>query len=243
MAQLTGEQLVDEVRGNVGRDGTTDAGVITDARVTRWLNEAQQTIVEACPGLTCREVEDVTSFYCISDEISYSFASFVSGLMVCHPLRLSFRNGNESHDMEFLPPDEFDSQYPDPTHADYSPAKPYHWTRRGNTVEVAPRPSEDWKAAAAGDLTGVFRFVYTAFAEDFTTNDADESDITRADEGLIAFATAKAWEAIGNEGAHRLWWNKFTNNSSDYPGWLQRYKGVNDQMLAWDGNVCFNQYG
>ena len=140
--------------------------------------------------------------------------------------------------MKFKPPDEFDNEHPDQTHDDISPSKPHHWTRRNNTIEVYPRPDGDW-AGAAGDLTGVFRFIYTAFAEDFTTNDTDGSDISRADEGLITFATAKAWEAIGNETAYMVWWNKFTNTGSEKPGWIERYKGVNDQMLAWDGNIFF----
>jgi hypothetical protein len=117
MAVLTGENLIDEVRSIVGRPGSTDAGVITDVRVNRWLNEAQQKIVEACPGLPSREIDDATSWYCVSDEYEYDFtnlSSYCAGLQPCHVLELWYRNGNESYQMDYMPLDEFNDEYPDP---------------------------------------------------------------------------------------------------------------------------------
>lgn len=231
MAQLTGAELVDEVQELVGR---SDNPVLVDnTRCTRWLNEGQEEIVNKTPGLICREVRDATTFYCISDTVEYSFASFCSGLKVCHPLQLKYINGNESYDMSYMPQDEFDEEYPDPTHSDYSPQKPVNWTRKGNSVFVAPRPSSDYIAAAAGDTTGVFKFWYTAYAEDFTTDDADESDITRADKGLILYGVAEAWGAIGEEGRRLVWKRKFDE-------WLEDYQAKNAMMQAWDANILLD---
>ena len=224
---LTGAELTDEVQAVVGR--TEDTVLIDTTRVTRWLNEGQQDIVEECPGLLSREIDDVTSFYCVSDQLNYSFGSFCSGYKVCHPLAIYYINGSESEKLLFLHLDDFDSEYPDPTSSDFSPDKPSVWTRRADAVEVYPRPGSDY-AGAAGDLTGVLRFTYTAYAEDFTTDDTDSSDISRADEGLIAYAASKAWGAIGQEALSLIWKQK-------YNAWLIGYKDKNDALHAWDGNI------
>lgn len=243
---LTGEELVDEIRSIVGRGGTDTQGIIDDTRVTRWLNEAQRKIVEKCPGLPCRELEDISSFNCVSDQVAYSFASFCADRKMCHPLRLYYLTGSNSFELDYQPEDEFDTGCIDPTHDDHSATQPVKWTRKGANVYMRPRASSDY-AGSAGDTSGIFRFVYTAYAEDFTTNDSDESDISNCDEGLIYYGAWKGWEAIGGaEGkAEADRWRKRWSNpdpaiNEDY-GWLEQYKAYQDGMLAWDGHIMFDE--
>ena len=47
---LTVAEQIDEVKAAIGRD--TDTTLITDTRVMRWLNKAQEEVAEQCPGLT-----------------------------------------------------------------------------------------------------------------------------------------------------------------------------------------------
>ncbi|GAG48797.1 unnamed protein product, partial [marine sediment metagenome] len=92
----------------------------------------------------------------------------------------------------------------------------------------------------------VLRIDYTAYAPDLS-GASDESELSimeDADEGLLYYATAKAWEKIGGSGEQlfALWMNKFTNppDQSGKKGWLERYKEKSDTMLAWDGNILFD---
>lgn len=240
---LTGEEITDEIRELVGRSGSAAMGVIDDTRAARWQNEAQQRIVEKCPGLPSRQIEDISSFNCVSDQINYSFASFCADRKMCHPLRLYYLNGKSSFELDYMPEDEFDAEYTDPTHSDYSPGQPANWTRKGTNIVIVPRASTDY-AGTAGDTSGIFKFVYTAYAEDFTTNDFDGSDISNADEGLIYYGTWKAWAAIGNATKEKSWQKKWSNPSprgnEDY-GWLEKFKTLNDGMLAWDGSILFDE--
>lgn len=228
---LTGEELEDEVRTLVGRAGSDTQGVITDTRVTRWLNESQVDIAEACPGLEDKKIYDTSSFSCASDTPSYSFASFCDGYKVCYEQELWFWDGNDSFLLDYLPPDEFDSEYPDFTSTDYSPTKPKAWTRRGSAFYVAPLMDETYTGTT-------LRFVYAAYAQDFTTNDANTSQIANIDDGLIYYGTAKAWGAIGNKGKQDEWMLKFSNTNPNAEfGWLERFKAHNDSMQAWDGLI------
>ena len=228
MAEMTCEALVDEIQALTGRTG--DTVLITDARCTRWLNEAQEKIVDEIPGLQSREIQDATSLYCVSDEASYSFASFCAGYRVAHPLDLWYNNGSDSHQMNYMPEDEFDEFYPDITSADFSPQKPINWTVKGTNIVVGPRPDSDYAVNAAGDLTGVFKFTYTAYAEDFNTTDATYSDITRSGKGLILYSVAEAWGAIGSEEKRIIWEARFND-------WVEEYKDKNGKMLAWDNSI------
>jgi hypothetical protein len=233
MAQLTGEQLIDEVRALTGRG--TDTVLCTTERINRWLNEAQEKIVRECPGLPCRHVEDVSAWTCVTTDNEYDLTDLGDGSWVpAHIETVWYRNGNQGYRLDFMPADEFDENYPDPTDTDaYSPHAPVAWTRKGQKVYVAPFPSSDYAAALAGDETGTYRVAYTAFAEDFTANDANTSDISMADDGLIFYAVAEAWGAIGSEEKRIIWKQKFRN-------WLDEYYAQYSKMSAWDNNVIMD---
>jgi len=229
MAALTGEELVDEVRALTGRDD--DTVLCTTARILRFLNTAQEKITKACPGLPCRYVEDISGWQCVTTSNQFSLASLADGSWVpAHVHEVWYRNGSQGHQMDFMPKDEFDENYPDPTDTDdYSPGKPVRWTIKGQAMHVAPFPSSDYKAAALGEATGHFRVVYTAFPMDLSNN-STVSDLSQADEGLIMYAVAEAWGAIGKEDKRAVWKQKYQN-------WLAEYFDDYATMSAWDNNI------
>jgi len=238
---LTLTDFIVEVRSNVGR--LTDTLVITDKRIIRWLNDAQRHIVRDIVGLVGRDVKDITSLDLISGQLSYSISPITP--KVAHVLKLYYYDANsgstESISLDYLALDEFDERFPRPDIIDEN--KPRAWTRRGNSIEVMPIPSKTY----SDDLGNkVLRLDYTAYAPDLSgASDVSELSVMEdADEGLLYYATAKAWEKIGGTGEQlfALWMNKFTNptDQSGKKGWLERYKEKSDTMLAWDGNILFD---
>ena len=224
---LTGEELTDEIRAIVGREGAADKGSITDTRVTRWLNEAQVEIVEKCPGLHGMSFKNTISLD-TTVTLSYSIADITVGDIsvedaVCRIWDVYYLNGNLSVHLDFMMTDEFDEMYPDPTHTDIPHTQPTHWTRRGNTIEMFPLCLTTY---CDKDL----RFDGDSYAGDFTTNDASSSDITGADEGLIMYGVARAWEAIGDQKTSFVWDKKFDI-------WLDDFKAQNDDLDEWDGKM------
>lgn len=236
---LTLTEMIAEVRNNVGRP--TDTTVITDARITRWINDAQKHVVREIVGLVGRDVKDITSLDLVSSQLSYSLASITP--KVAHVLRLYYYDATsgstETMKLDYLTLDEFDDRFPRPDAI--TEDKPFKWTRRGNAIEVMPIPS-----SAYSDDPGnkVLRLDYTAYAPDLSgASDTSElSTMEDADEGLMYYATAKAWETIGKEDKYQLWNRKFTfpNDPQDKFGWLERYKLKSDAMIAWDGNILFD---
>lgn len=222
---MDSDAMVDEVQDLVGRpDG--DSVLIVDARVNRWLNEAQDYIVEKCPGILDTETED-TSLTCVSDQIDYSMGSFDP--TACHPNEVWYWNGDESKRLTFMPRDDFDDDYPDPTSSDFSPAKPKAWTQIGrHTLRIAPRPSSDY----AGDT---LRVVYTGYPNDITGSDT--SALTNADQGLVYYATSMAWKAIGRNTEAMLYWKRFTNPYPNNLGWLEEYQAYQANMPAYDEHL------
>ena len=227
---LTLTEFITEVRSNVGR--RTDATVITDARITRWLNDSQRNIVREIVGLVGRDVKDITSLNLVSDQLSYDISSITP--KVAHILKAFYYDANsgstETINMDYLALDEFDERFPRPDVIDTD--KPFKWTRRGNAIEVMPIPS-----ATYSDDPGnkVIRINYTAYAPDLS-GASDESELSTmedADEGLLYYATSKAWEMIGAEEKYLLWMQK-------YKTWLEQYKEKSDAMIAWDGNILFD---
>ena len=227
---LTLTEMIAEVRSNVGRP--TDTTVITDTRITRWLNDAQRNTVREIVGLVGRDVKDITSLSLVSGQLSYDISAITP--KVAHILKAFYYDANtgstETLKMEYLALDEFDDSFPRPDVV--STDKPYKWTRRANAIEVIPIPS-----ATYSDDPGnkVIRIDFTAYAPDLSgASDTSElSAMEDADEGLLYYATSKAWEMIGTEDKHLLWMQKFAQ-------WLERYKEKSDAMIAWDGNILFD---
>jgi hypothetical protein len=230
MAALTGAELIDEVRALTGRED--DTVLCTTTRINRWLNEAQEAVIDSCPGLPCRHIEDLSAWYCVSTSNTHNLSDLADGTYPpAHIETIWYRNGTSSFLMDFMPADEFDERYPDPSN--YTATQPKSWTRKGQQVHVAPWPSSDWIAAAAGDETGTYRVVYTAYAQDFTPNDTDTSDLSQADKGLILYSVAEAWGAIGIEEKRILWKSKFRE-------WLDEYYAKYSRMGAWDDNIVMD---
>jgi hypothetical protein len=239
---LTLTEMIAEVRSNVGR--LTDTTVITDTRITRWLNDAQRHIVREIVGLVGRDVKDITSLPCAVGVYEYVIAFFDPA--IAHLLSVyyydSTSGSTESAILDYLTLDEFDTRFPRPERVERG--KPRIWTRRGNKIEIMPIPSSSYSEGSGKSVN--LRLDYTGYATDMTTaSDISElSVMENADEGLLYYATAKAWEKIGGTGEQlfALWMNKFTNptDQSGKKGWLERYKEKSDTMLAWDGNILFD---
>lgn len=226
---LTGDQLTDEVKDFVGR--STDTELVTDARVARVISAGQVKIVEKCPGLHSLTFRNTTSLdttqtlrYAISDITTVGDAS--TDTWPCRIWDAWYLDGNESIHLIFAHTDEFDTEYPDPTHSDFNPDLPKHWTRRGNNIEIYPLCATaycDKDLGFAGDF----------YPRDLTTNSTKVSDISGADEGLIMYGIAEAWAMIGNPASilkSQAWHNKFNT-------WLEDFKEQNDTLHEWDGNL------
>lgn len=251
MGTLTCAGLVDEVRALVGREGSDDQGVITDARVTRWINEAQDKIEKKCPGLSELEFRN-PAIGCATTAFTHTLATDTANYAISD---LTFAGGPNYNDLTderalfisnvwhvdganslqliYHPVDEFDEILIDPTSSEVESDRPTRWTRRNNNIEVSPRPSSTYN----GDG---LRIDGMRSAQDFTTNDTTASEIDDVDEGLIMYGTAKAWGAIGNEVRAKIWMKKFTNPrplpNEEY-GWLEDFQDSYSRMEAWDANV------
>lgn len=251
MGTLTGEGLTDEVRALVGRTGSDDQGVITDARITRWLNEGQRRIARECPGLPelefrNPEIGDATTAVThtiATDTVNYAIneITFAGGPdyneltdeEVVFISNVWHVDGANSIRLRFYPTDEFDKLLIDPTSSEVVTDRPSRWTRRGNNIELAPRPSSTYN----GDI---LRIDGMRTPQEFTTNDATTSELNDVDEGLILYATAKAWQAIGDEVRYDIWMRKFSNPNpppTQDIGWIERYRDSYSAMEAWDANL------
>ena len=227
---MTGAELTDEIREIVGRPGAAASGVITDARVTRWLNDAQAAIVEGCVGLHGMSFKNTTSLDTTAT-LKYALADITVGDVsvsdaVCRIYDVWYLNGLETKKLNFLTTDEFDELYPDPTHSDIPLTMPSVWTRRGAYIEIMP-------IGVTAYYDKDLRFDGDRYARDLTTNDATVSDITGADEGLIAYGAWKAWGAIGGPKAtlEELKWKRNWDN------WLDDFRSQNDDLDEWDGKM------
>jgi len=249
MGILTGEELTDEIRALIGREGSGTKGVITDARVTRWINEAQDRIEEECPGLPDLDfrnpdVGDATTAVThtlVTDQIRYSIADLtfsgnadyndLTDEKVAWIYNIWHVRGSDSTKLRFMPLDEFDRFLIDPTSSEVVTDRPTRWTKRGGNIEIAPRPSSTYN----GDP---LRVDGMRTAQDFTTNDATASEIGNVDEGIIYYGVAKAWGAIGEEARSQIWMKKFTNpRRSDDIGWIERFRDKYAAMEAWDAGL------
>lgn len=235
---LSCEELTDEIQALTGRIG--DTILVDDTWCCRRLNEAQVYIVDHCLQLTDLEFKNTTSIDFATDDVSYDIGDITAADTtdegVAHIQSVWLLDGANSILLDFQPKDEFDAVLIDPTSSDHSAGKPTRWTRRGNNIEVAPRPSSTYNGK---DM----RIDGVRYAAEFATNDTSASEIPDADEGLEYYAVAKAFGAMGDEAKRRIWWKKFTNPNplpgEDY-GWFEHFKDKHGQMEAWDGNVIFD---
>ncbi len=242
--KIGADELINEVQAACGRSGDTE--LVTDTRVTRWLNEAQREVAERIPGLLALDLNEINGFTCVTETSSYNLADMTGHIngnhlsdatsynWVAHVFEIYFRKGSESYSLDFRPNRTFDGGLIDFTDEDHQASKPRKWTRRGDNIQMYP---------LCDDInTGTpLRVVGSWYPLDFTLGSSCESDLDDADEGLILWATMKAWGRIGNDKGREnegRWRLKFEN-------WLDRHKDKNDRMHEWDANLYgdFGEFG
>lgn len=230
-------ELIDEVKELMGRGD--DSVVITDARVLRWLNDAQKDIAEKCPGLQCLEMKN-TSSVDTTQKLEYALADWTSSVVtpsdtadvstenrICHIWNVWYIDGNESRQLHFKPTDEFDTDRADPTHDDYQTYKPDQWTRRGSNLEIRPLCSCSY---CDKDL----RIDCGVYPREFTATDSTEASVLDdADEGLILYAQSRAWSYCGGDRAAQEAATKW----AQYLAWQEDYKNANGVMHEWYANI------
>ncbi len=152
----------------------------------------------------------------------------------CRVTQVWYLDGNESKKLKYLPPDDFNSQHPDPTHADEVFGKPKEWTMKNN-YQVVIYPYCD-----SGYWDKDLKFVGDFYPLDFTTDSTESSDISTADELLIQYGVWQAWKAIGNLNeqikAQKVWTNP-EPLPGEKIGLLEEFKDHVTAMPGWSWNL------
>jgi hypothetical protein len=226
---MTLNALIIEVQALTGRTGDTE--LITSARIVRFLNDAQTEIVKACTGHIDLETKKANAITLVTGTYSYSFASITPA--VYFPLTLYYMNGSQSKELLYRDTEDFDRDYPDPT---LQSGIPREWTRRGSTIEVWPLPT----SAENGKY---LRLDYTKTPTAFTLPTspaalvialATSSVLTESDKGLIYYAVAEVYRAIGGK-------KQEADDSLQYfYGWLEEYKKLKDGRFMAECNRIFD---
>lgn len=232
---LTCAELIDEVKAAIGRD--TDTTLITDARVMRWLNKAQEDIAEKCTGLTALDFRNVDSVdftatrswplrdWTSSNTSNAAGTDNTTANHICHIYRAYYCLSTQSHKLDYLTLPDFDDRFTDLTNTgDFTSSSVQYFTRRGNSIEIAPGCTTD-------ECDNTFRLDGSLYPSDFTaTTSTATSGLERADDLLIAYAVFKAWAYIGKKEEAGAWLTK-------YNGLLSEYKTRNDTLNEWDANI------
>ena len=220
---MTLSELITEVQALTGREG--DTVLITSARVIRWLNEAQNKIINRCYGHLDLETKKADAIELVADTYSYDFSSISPAIH--YLLHAYWIDGSASRELDYLDTDKFDEEYPSPS--DLATGIPTEFTRRGSTIEIYPVPT-------SGEAGKYIRLDYTkkptAFSSDDTTATCDMSD---ADQGLIYYAVSEAWAAVGNKEQESITWkNRFLD-------WLESYRAEKDSLYMIECNNLLNR--
>lgn len=237
---LSCDNLIDEVQAITGRVGDTELVDVT--RTTRWLNEAQRIIAERVPDLRPLHV-DIQS-WCTADQLAYDCVDLTVGdetavtmadttvSVINRIFSIGYVSGADSVWLRYTHIDEWDLVV-DPSSTDYGSGKPFRYTRRANQVEIRP-------IADSGNQNVPLRVTGDRWPTDFTTNSTEESELERADEGLIMYAEAKAWRAIGDEARHNIRMKQFSNANpaaNEEFGWLEEYERRENELHGWNGDL------
>jgi hypothetical protein len=222
---LTCASMALEVQNLCARTG--DTVLITAGQLTVWMNEAQQDIVDRVPGLHAVTFKNTASLDTTAKS-AYAIADITAGDYTSQPVasiwNVWFLDGQNSTRLHFVHTDEYDANWPDPTHEDAPFGRPTHWTRRGGNIEIRPVCSSgyyDYHLRVDGEF----------YPRDFTSGDATAySDLSKADEGLKLYALKEAWRSIGNP-------VKALDYSQRYEGWRDGYEHRNDRLNEWQGSL------
>lgn len=229
---LTCASLAAEVQALCGRTG--DTALITSGQIASWFNEAQRDIVDRVPGLHAMTFKNRTSLD-VTDNLRYALAEITAGDYteqgIANVWGVFYLDGIDSRRLSFMPVDEFDETFLDPTHGDAPRDRPRWWTRRGHAIEIAP-------LSGCGYWDKDLRFDGDFYARDFSSGDVTRyCDLSGADTGLKRYALAQAWRAIGSAGGVTGALMKARDYFEQYECWLDAYKAHNDRLLEWDGNL------
>jgi len=222
LTALTLSELITEVQELCGHTG--DTTLITQGRVTNFLNWAQTRILRTCPGHIDLETNDADALTLVDATFEYSFSSLSPA--VFYPLRLYYMDGTASKKLKYKDPEWFDLNYPSPT--DQADGIPNVWTRRKSQVDIYPVPT----SAEAGKY---LRLDYTAVFTSFSTSSLSaSSDMADVDEGLINFAVGEAFSAIGNKDTDAAKYFALFDN------WLEGYRMDKDSLFMSGLNCLFD---
>jgi len=230
---LQANELISEVQAILGRPNDTE--IATSARITRWLNEAQHEIVEMTPGLHALELD--ATIAAVSDDIAYGLSEWTSSLIdntstvgdttsnhyIAHIRSLQVKDGVDSYEMQYVPIDDWERRFPDPTNSEHGTGKPRSWTRKGEEIWLFPGGSTDFIGTAL-NLKG------TIYAQDFTTDSETKSSLHAADRGLVYYAVARSWSAIGKHDLEAVW-------DAKYQRWLAEYSDKLNDLHEWHANI------
>lgn len=222
---LSCASLAAQVQALCGRTGDTELVCVT--QIARWFNEAQADIVNRCPGLHAMTFKNTTS-HDTTQTLRYAIDDITAGDYTTQVISdiwdVQYLDGQNSCQLHFVHTDEFDAQWPDPTHSNSPFGKPHYWTRRGKYIEITP-------VCATGYCDKDLRFDGDFHAREFTSADSSRySDLSQADEGLTDYALSKAWRAIGDI-------QRAVDYSISYEAWLDQYKADNDRLNCWGGGM------
>ena len=241
---LTGLALTDEIQALCGRP--TNQVLLTNDRCTRWQNEAVKKIAEECPDLeelqfTNTESIDttVTLLYALNE---ITLGDISEEEKVCHIFDVFYLDGNETRQLEYIHPDEFDAAWPDPTHTDIPHTKPTHWTRQGDLSEGYVKMMPLCLTAYCDDD---LKFVGSMYPREFTTEDTSEGRLKDCDEAIIAYGVWQGFKAIGDDMKAALWRKTWTNPEPIYGedyGELEKIKFRSSREHGWDGNIFYSRY-
>jgi len=206
---LTLSELITEVQALTGRED--DAELITQARVVRFLNMAQDEIVKTCFGHIDLETKDADAITLATETYSYSFASLTPE--VFHLLDVFYMDGSMSKKLHYRDTEDFDEDHPDPT---LFSGIPTEWTRRGATIEIYPIPSESEDGK-------YLRVDYTKVPTAFSTSSLTATcNMAMADQGLVYFAVSEAFKSIGGHP------QESADYRNDFYTWLEEYRRLKD---------------
>lgn len=222
---LTCASMALEVQALCGRTG--DTVLITAPQVMTWMNDAQDDVADDVRGLHALTFKNTTSLD-TTQALRYALADITAGDYTTQPVmdiwNVFYLDGQDSKKLHFTHTDEFDANWPDPTHSDSVFGKPSHWTRRGGNLEIRP-------VCSSGYYNKDLRVDGQFYPREFTAGDATVySDLSKADDGLKLYALSKAWRAIGQTA-------KAVDYSVQYEAWKEHYGTHAERLDAWSGNL------
>lgn len=179
MGVLTGEEMENEVRSNLG--GRTDL----DDRLYRFLNFAQDQLARY------HQFDELETLVETTTTAGVGTLSLPSKPLDIRSLRLI--DGSQSRKLTYYTPRQFDAMVPDTSW--YATERPSIYTAYRRTVELWRIPNDSY--------TVYLR--YKAYPTAFSEGDDDTSDFEGMDDILIALATSWAFRSLGESEKASYW--------------------------------------